>query len=157
MVSGIADATTITATGQGGTGVLMYSIDGVNFQPNNVFEDITNGVYTLSVLDENGCVATDMVVVSITSLIELDFSLKFSLYPNPSDGRFIVSLDQSTGKDLNMKIFDVAGKLMQEFHFEKTNDFFEQNIDVSHFSKGSYELLLSDGENFGQKRFIILN
>ena len=156
-VSGIADATTITANGQGGTGTLMYSLDGINFQPNNVFVGISNGVYTLSVMDENGCVAIDMVMVSSTSLKEIDFSLKFNLFPNPNDGHFMISLNQLTGKNIDMKIFDVAGKLIQEFDFEKTQDIFEQKIDVSHLSRGSYEVLISDGEMSGHKRFIIVN
>ena len=156
-VNGISGNGTITANGQGGTGVLMYSIDGVNFQENNIFMNLTNNVYTLSVLDENGCVATDMVTIGTTGINELDFDLNFNLYPNPSNGRFTISMNQPTGKEITIQIYDVVGKLVQEFLIEKNNDIYEKHINVSHLSSGSYEVLISDDQFYGRKRFIILD
>ena len=155
-VNGISGAGTITANGQGGTGVLMYSIDGVNFQESNMFGNLNNDVYTLTVMDENGCVATDMVAVGTTGIHELEFDLNFNLYPNPNNGHFIISMNQSTKKEITMQIYDVARKLVQEFFIEKNSDFYEKNINVSHLSSGSYEVVISDEKLHGRKRFIII-
>ncbi len=67
-ISAIQDQYTIVATGMGGTGSLTYSIDGTNFQSNNTFENITNGNYTVSVMDENGCKTTFSLNVEISDL-----------------------------------------------------------------------------------------
>ena len=47
---------TITVTGvTGGDAPYTYSIDGVNFQNSNIFNDLTQGTYTINVKDASGC------------------------------------------------------------------------------------------------------
>lgn len=59
----------VTAVGTGGTGGLTYSIDGQNFSPNPIFEDLPNGVYSIIVQDLNGCSASVQAVVAVNSLL----------------------------------------------------------------------------------------
>lgn len=59
----------LTVTASGGTGVLEYSINGVSFQPENEFLDLSNGVYTVTVRDENGCTSTAEATVSSNLLL----------------------------------------------------------------------------------------
>lgn len=55
---------TITVTGNGGTGAYQYSINGVNFQPGNVFTAPAVGPYVnINVKDANGCIATTSTTV----------------------------------------------------------------------------------------------
>jgi subtilisin-like proprotein convertase family protein len=63
----IDDDITVTATG--GTGALTYSIDGVNFQVSNLFNNLPNGVYTITVKDANGCTKTTTAVIAVNSLL----------------------------------------------------------------------------------------
>ena len=65
-----ADVTLNTAivTASGGVGALTYSLDGVDYQPLNVFGGLSNGDYTVFVRDENGCVATTTFSVNIPPL-----------------------------------------------------------------------------------------
>jgi len=58
----------LSVTASGGTGVLEYSINGIVFQSSNEFLDLANGVYTVTVQDENGCTATATATVSLNSL-----------------------------------------------------------------------------------------
>jgi subtilisin-like proprotein convertase family protein len=53
----------------GGTGALTFSLNGVDFQTTPVFNDLANGIYTISVQDENGCIATTEVIVAVNSLL----------------------------------------------------------------------------------------
>ena len=47
--------TTITVTASGGTGALVYSLDGTTFQPGNTFASQPAGTYTITVRDTNNC------------------------------------------------------------------------------------------------------
>lgn len=59
----------VTVTASGGTGVFQYSLDGVMFQSSNVFENLPNGFYTITVQDENGCTTTVETIVAVNTLL----------------------------------------------------------------------------------------
>lgn len=59
----------LTVTASGGTGALEYSINGVDFQAANLFLDLPNGTYTITVQDENGCTVTTQAIVSVDLLL----------------------------------------------------------------------------------------
>lgn len=59
----------VTVTAAGGTGALEYSINGTSFQSSNEFLDLSNGIYTITVRDENGCTATAQAIVAVNSLL----------------------------------------------------------------------------------------
>ncbi len=59
----------ITVSASGGTGSFEYSTDGVNFQSENVLTVSANGIYTVTVRDENGCTATTEVIVAVNQII----------------------------------------------------------------------------------------
>jgi len=50
----------------GGTGVLTYSINGINFTSNPTFNNLASGNYTVTVKDANGC--TEDFVASVNNL-----------------------------------------------------------------------------------------
>ena len=156
-ISTIVDENNVTINANGGTGDLTYSINGIDFQTSNVFENLPNAEYTIIVLDENGCLYSTTILVDFTNIDELDFSLKFDLYPNPNQGDMIISFNKTTEENLNLKIFDVSGKLVLDNDFIKNNNEFTMNIDVEYLSSGTYYLLLTDGYLLGRKRFIKMN
>jgi subtilisin-like proprotein convertase family protein len=67
--SASANIDDVTVTATGGTGALEYSINGLGFQPENTFNDLANGVYTITVRDANGCTTTAEVIVAVNSLL----------------------------------------------------------------------------------------
>lgn len=54
----------ITLSASGGTGILQYSINGIAFQPEIVFSNISEGNYTVTVKDENSCTKTKAFSIS---------------------------------------------------------------------------------------------
>lgn len=54
----LASDATLTINASGGTPPYTYSIDQVNYQPGNVFNNLPNGQYTFFAKDANGCMAT---------------------------------------------------------------------------------------------------
>ncbi|GAA4946425.1 T9SS type B sorting domain-containing protein [Algibacter agarivorans] len=50
-----ADGTINVSGASGGTGTLLYSLDGVIFQAGNTFTGLTDGTYTITIQDANSC------------------------------------------------------------------------------------------------------
>ena len=57
---------TITVHASGGTGTLLYSKDGVTFQPSNIFIALAAGPYTIPVKDTKGCQDTINISITVT-------------------------------------------------------------------------------------------
>lgn len=87
-VSASAYGFAVTAMGMGGTGIYLYSMDGVNFGPENEFEVIENGSYAITIQDENGCTASSVVTVDAITGGEF-LSIGIECYGN-SSGQFSV-------------------------------------------------------------------
>lgn len=62
-------------TSIGGTGILTYSIDGVNFQTSSQFLDIIGGSYDVTVLDENMCETTISTIINRPSELISNISI----------------------------------------------------------------------------------
>ncbi|NNV58023.1 beta strand repeat-containing protein, partial [Limnovirga soli] len=62
------DNGTVTAISKGGVAPIQFSINGANFQSNNVFTGLLSGNYTVTAKDANGCtVETKITVGAISS------------------------------------------------------------------------------------------
>ncbi|NNC45320.1 MAG: chromophore lyase, partial [Winogradskyella sp.] len=85
-ISGTAELTapyTCTATGtitvtnvSGGTAPYSYSIDGVNYQASNVFNNLTPGTYSITIRDANDCtfVTNEITIDALDPPTDLTFS-----------------------------------------------------------------------------------
>ncbi|MAW21371.1 MAG: hypothetical protein CMD16_03125, partial [Flavobacteriales bacterium] len=60
---GAADGS-IIASATGGTGVFTYSLDGINYQPSNIFSGLTAGIYDVYYKDANGCIASEQLTLN---------------------------------------------------------------------------------------------
>ncbi len=57
--------TTVTIDAMGGTGMLEYSLDDVDYQTSNTFSGLDNGDYVFFIRDENGCVLTVNATINV--------------------------------------------------------------------------------------------
>ena len=53
----------VYVTASGGTGSILYSLDGIDFQTDSIFSSLPSGQYNLIIQDENGCLDSTMVIV----------------------------------------------------------------------------------------------
>ena len=153
VLEGDADATggTITVDATGGTPPFSYSLNGVDFQSSNVFENVPMGTYTITIRDSRGCEIT-LMVSSVRGLTE---NLVFEIFPNPSKGLFNLEITGETGSDLQIEVFDMLGKLLFVSNVEKFGVRYNAPLNLQMLAPGSYQLLINDGKSIGRKTFMI--
>jgi gliding motility-associated-like protein len=61
----------LSITVSGGNTPYAYSTDGINFQPSNIF-NLTGGNYTITIKDNNGCLATEAATVILDNTVTID-------------------------------------------------------------------------------------
>jgi subtilisin-like proprotein convertase family protein len=69
LVNAQVNGSTLTVTASGGTGALLYSLNGGAAQGSGVFSNLANGAYTCTIKDANGCVKTIQALVAVNSLV----------------------------------------------------------------------------------------
>lgn len=116
--TGGAGTGSISITISGGAGPYTYAWTR-NGQPFASTEDLTNlfaGEYAVTVTDVNGCTAasTSLTVNSSVSAEEPGNDLSWSLYPNPATAEVYLKINDVIQGDLNLRIFDATGRLLQE-------------------------------------------
>ena len=138
----------INATG--GVGPYTYSIDGgLNFQEENLFDNLDAGEYNIIVLDSDGiCRYEDFVEIDpLTSTQEIENEdLKIVIRPNPTDGVFNVDIaGTNTGEQrLLFQVLDATGRIIQERKMAKYNDVFTTQISLLDYPNGVYYLKVVD-------------
>lgn len=87
---------------------------------------------------------------ALTSVSEIE-RLDFSIYPNPSNGAFIMSGGYLENKSYDVIVFDVFGHVVKEFSWngEKTI------IDLPNYAKGIYVVEVSDEKETLFKKVIL--
>ncbi len=139
----------ITLAVSGGNG--PYSYDWSNGSTTQNQSGLSEGNYTVTVTDSDGCETNLTVTVSSTVGIAGNTEKLFSIYPNPTNGNVTVSL---TSKDQFEKIIltDALGKVVG--YYEITNS--EISLDMTNLERGLYFIRLIDGKSNSHTERIIL-
>ena len=115
------------------------------------------GDTTISVIvDNNGCTATDTIVITVLNDVSISDALNnvnVSIYPNPNNGQFTLSINGAEG-NMNMEIVNLAGQVIYTQHIEATSNF-TTDIDVSEFATGVYYIKLSNNDGVKVNKLII--
>lgn len=132
----------ISATIEGGVGPYNYvwSNDSVDNNP----VGLENGVYGLTVTDQNGCTASDSIVIDIDlpSSLEDLHSSDMEVYPNPTRGLITLRLKKPAkynGKSWH--IVNAIGQVTKSGNFQGRASL---NLDFYGQSPGLYYLVFQD-------------
>lgn len=98
------------------------------------------------------CLAESVVTVDeCLSLDELTTQLEVNVYPNPSEGLFTVQLSNNS-TNVKAIVFDVYGKIVYN---QKLDSHTENQVNLTHLSKGIYFIqLIKDKNNITKRLFI---
>ena len=109
----------------------------------------------LEVTDANGCAGTfcDTVTVLGTGF-QNPFSSGIKVFPNPSNGRFLIELSNTQG-NVSAQLYSVEGKMVDEFvlSFGPTQ---RAELNLSGISAGSYLLTLTTQKGLYREKIVIM-
>jgi hypothetical protein len=99
--------------------------------------------YTAIGVDANGCSntssAVSLIVDKCTGLSELQGSLSVNVYPNPTNGEFVIELANGLTKSIN--VTDVTGRII----LSETSDLDKSTLNLTHFANGVYYVKIKSG------------
>lgn len=106
----------------------------------------------VKVTDWNGCTASDTMIVSFvdcSGIGELPKEKELSIYPNPSKGRFTISLNHPA---MQVNIVNLSGQVIQEYRNMQNG---KHSINLSEFPDGIYFIEVI-GLDFSSKSKIMI-
>lgn len=133
----------ITISVEGGVGDYTYVWS--NGATDEDLIDLTEGAYSVTVTDGNGCIATADGFV-ITSISELSNGTTVSIYPNPTNAEFRLNLAGLKGEKVSYTIVDGQGRLVISKELGNTNGSRNELVDVRTLSAGVYFLNVVSGD-----------
>jgi PKD repeat protein len=79
---------------------------------NQSYEVTQSGFYTVFITDENGCSSSSTINVLITGIGDVSANADVLIYPNPSDGRFMVEwLNGQMAGEVQIQVYNMLGQI----------------------------------------------
>ncbi len=107
----------------------------------------TTTVY-LNVHQEYGCANSDTINITFAECNSINTNkeeiISIDIFPNPSQGMFIIEAELLSKENVLIQIFDIYGKEILNNKLQNTNGNIHQCINLSNLSKGTYILRLQN-------------
>jgi hypothetical protein len=79
----------------------------------------------------------------------------FKLFPNPSNGIFILKFRSEETEDVEIFVYDVLGRNIASDIFKNSLNSFDEQINLSKLSKGIYILRIKKGNRIASRKIFI--
>lgn len=115
--------------------------------PNHTYTE--NGTYTVTLTATNSCgTSTNTEVVEIfgLSFSESQIASSVSLFPNPSSDFVNLSLEFANTLELQVKLYDMQGRVVFNQPIGQVQGTFHYTIDISSFASGIYQLSMETNQ-----------
>lgn len=116
------------------------------------------GTFTVALTSGNGgCTATTTKDITINIFIaveEADLGMDFQIYPNPNDGNFTLSIENTQASPVSMEIADLSGKNVYTQDFGNVLSL-SAPISAEHLAAGIYVLKLQKGDKTVFGKFVV--
>jgi photosystem II stability/assembly factor-like uncharacterized protein len=89
---------------------------------------------------------------SAAGIEEDQINSSLSVYPNPSNGHFVVNFETLKPADFTVKVYDVVGKVVYKSVYRTKNGLNKLNISLNDLPQGVYYLEINGGDNVSVSR-----
>jgi len=90
-----------------------------------------------------------------TRLADSNNDATFTVYPNPSNGNFVVSLNNNTNPTTTVKVLDITGRVVFDKTYNVDAASSSLDVDMTGVGAGMYVLQVQNGENTQQQKIVI--
>ena len=114
--------------------------------------------YWVEVTSEHYCSNTGTINITFkdcTGINELGSLSKLNVYPNPSNGEFVIEFNADEPQKLSIKIYNANGSLVYTIDELNFTGQYKENINLNNVSDGIYTIFISDKENVITRRVVI--
>jgi len=114
---------------------------GVNGADTQDMDSLYSGIYILEVTDASGCSSIQEFDVT-TDLREIEEGVVATVYPNPSQGLFVVDILGGFQGQVQYQVVDARGRQMLAGQWNAMDGFFRTQLDLSSAQAGMYRLVM---------------
>jgi len=146
-----------TATANVTNGGALFSYSWSNGADTQTITNLAPGEYSVTITDENGCEATATVEILEGALAADDIQglESLSIFPNPSNGVFEVSIKLAYAQPVSLEILDIIGHVLHSVPGEMTTGK-SWPIDLMGLPPGNYLCKITIGGQVVSRRIILL-
>ena len=106
----------------------------------------TAGIYSVNVIDENGCEGSGSITISlISSIEEMMPGIDFSVFPNPTDGFVYITLNEPNSGEWSLTLTDVQGRVVAKDVIQSNSE--EYQLSLADLAAGFYFVTVENAEN----------
>lgn len=117
---------------------LVWDTGSTSFQIIN----LTNGAYTVTVTDQEGCTEEETIFLGITNNDHLENLNEFTVFPNPNNGHFQVNIELKNSEAFSLSLVNTLGQTIQTASFR--TDLLNKQFNFSGLPGGVYYLMYSN-------------
>jgi uncharacterized protein YaiE (UPF0345 family) len=122
----------------------------------NTLVPVVSGTY-FTVVTSHGCSSgpSNSVIVYVTGIPDVDFERIFEVYPNPSNGLFMLHVTSNKRIVCDLKVYNSAGSLVWKHDRIEIDGDFKTQIDLQDNLPGNYTVILSNDNGKATRKMII--
>jgi large repetitive protein len=137
----------------GGTG--PYTYEGTTFDDSLRVEDLSAGVYNLTLTDANGCtISASAEIQNISGVGEPQALRAFAVYPNPAGAFAVVDIRFSQASQIQLSLSDASGRTIQTWEPPVAADQLNLRIELDEAPPGMYTLKLVAEDGVAVRKLI---
>jgi hypothetical protein len=89
-----------------------------------------------------------------TGIDDNDLANTLSVYPNPTNGKFTVSISNNEATDMTIELVNISGQVVYRNDVKAAYSY-NEDIDASSFAKGVYYLKVNDGTGVKVEKVVL--